>query len=179
MSEALSQTTITDQKEFFYDGLPMITETDLGGRITFVNRKFTEMSGYAREELLGRPHSIIRHPDMPAACFSLMWQTLHDGRSWQGYVKNCRKDGNFYWVIVHVTPKLLSDQMVGYIAVRKKPELPAIGRIKELYAKAKQLEEEGDYLGAKALVGDTARIDAQSFPQEEYVTYGANALKVM
>ena len=157
----------------------MITETDLGGRITFVNRKFTEMSGYARDELLGRPHSIIRHQDMPAACFTLMWQTLHEGRNWQGYVKNCRKDGNFYWVIVHVTPKLLSDQTVGYIAVRKKPELLTIGRIKEVYAQAKLLEKEGDYLGAKAIVGNTARIGAQSFPQEEFAVYGANALKAV
>lgn len=177
--EILPKTTTTEPKEFFYDGVPMITETDPGGRITFVNRKFTEMSGYAREELLGRPHSIIRHPDMPSACFTLMWQTLHDGKSWQGYVKNCRKDGNFYWVIVHVTPKQLSDQTVGYIAVRKKPELLTIARIKELYAQVKLLEEEGDYLGAKALIGNTARIDAQSFPQEELFATGAYALKAM
>ena len=175
----LPKSTTGESKEFFYDGLPMITETDLGGRITFVNRKFTEMSGYARDELVGRPHSIIRHPDMPSACFTLMWQTLHDGRSWQGYVKNCRKDGNFYWVIVHVTPKVLSGQTVGYIAVRKKPELLTIARIKKLYAQAKLLEEEGDYLGARALIANTASIDAQSFPQEELFATGANALKVM
>ena len=179
MAEALQQTTITEKQELFYDGAPMITETDQGGRITFVNRKFTEMSGYAREELLGRPHSIIRHPDMPSACFTLMWQTLHDGKSWQGYVKNCRKDGNFYWVVVHVTPKLLSNRIVGYIAVRKKPELLTIARIKEVYTRAKQLEAQGDYLGAKALVGNTARIGAESFPQEGFAPLGGNDFRAM
>jgi aerotaxis receptor len=166
MSEPLQQVARSTQREFFYDGRAMITETDLRGRITFVNRKFTEMSGYPKHELIGRPHSIIRHPDMPATCFKLMWQTIRSGKSWQGYVKNRRKDGNFYWVIVHIVPKIISGEIVGYIAVRKKPEPQTLEQIKKIYAEASVFEIEGDHYGAEKLISATARIDAHSFPQE-------------
>lgn len=166
MSEPLQQSVQPIQREFFYDGRPMITETDLRGRITYVNRKFTEMSGYAKHELIGHPHSIIRHPDMPATCFKLMWETLRTGRSWQGYVKNRRKDGNFYWVVVHIVPKKESDKTLGYIAVRKKPDSQTLEDIKNIYSEARIFEVAGDHYGAEELVGKTARIDALSFPQE-------------
>lgn len=95
-----------EDQEIFYDGAAMITETDANGRIVYVNRKFIEMSGFERDELIGQAHSIVRHPDMPHACFKHMWETLREGQVWQGYVKNLRKDGKFYWVVVHVTPQV-------------------------------------------------------------------------
>jgi PAS domain S-box-containing protein len=166
MSEPLQHPAVPGLKEYFYDGRPMITETDLSGRITFVNRKFTEMSAYPKQELLGRPHSIVRHPDMPAACFRLMWETIRTGRSWQGYVKNLRKDGNYYWVVVHIEPKKVSGDIVGFIAVRRQPNPAALETVKNIYAEARLLEDTGDLYGAEGLVGQTARINADRFPQE-------------
>ncbi|MDD2837696.1 MAG: PAS domain-containing protein [Sulfuricurvum sp.] len=108
--------------EIKFEGGNMITETDLRGRITYVNRLFVQMSGYDKDELIGKPHSIIRHPDMPKCCFHQMWDTVQQGYAWEGYVKNLRKDGAYYWVIVTVTPKFDADgKLCGYIAVRKPP----------------------------------------------------------
>ena len=77
-----------------FDGGVMITETDKAGIITYANRKFREMTGYTKEELIGSPHNINRHPDMPKAGFQGMWDTIKSGEYWEGYVKNMRKDDN-------------------------------------------------------------------------------------
>ena len=168
MSELLQRFPKPIPREFFYDGKPMITETDLSGRITFANRKFTEMSAYPKFELLGRSHSIIRHPDMPSACFRLMWETIRTDNSWQGYVKNLRKDGNFYWVIVHIAPKnLVAGVPLGYIAVRKKPDPDTLEQIKSIYEEARLFEYTGDLYRAEQLIRPTARVNADAFPQEE------------
>jgi len=107
-------------EEIIYDGRPMITETDLRGKIVFMNRKFLEMSGYEKSELIGKPHSIIRHPDMPKEAFCCMWDTIKKGEMWSGFVKNLRKDGKYYWVKVIVEPvKDESQNIKGYCASRK------------------------------------------------------------
>ena len=109
--------------EIFFDGKPLISETDLKGNITYVNRKFVEMSGYSKEEAMGEPHNILRHPDMPREAFRQMWKTIQSGKIWEGYVKNLRKDGKFYWVIVNIMPKLDdNNETIGYIASRKVPK---------------------------------------------------------
>jgi len=110
-------------KEIFFDGRSLISETDTKGVITYVNRKFVEMSGYSKEEAVGEPHSMLRHPDMPKAAFAQMWNTIQSGQTWEGYVKNLRKDGKFYWVIVNIIPKLDENgEIIGYIASRKVPQ---------------------------------------------------------
>ena len=107
-------------EEVIYDGRPMITETDLKGQIVFMNRKFKEMSGFSSEEILGKPHSIVRHPDMPEKAFTCMWDTIKNGKSWSGFVKNLRKDGRFYWVEVTVEPiKDSEESITGYCASRR------------------------------------------------------------
>lgn len=80
------------------------SRTDLKGRIVEANDLFVELSGYSREELLGQPHNIIRHPDMPVEAFADLWDYLKRGESWRGYVKNRRKDGGFYWVEAFASP---------------------------------------------------------------------------
>src|SRR3989338_395313 len=80
-------------EEYLFDGRAIVSETDLHGVITFANRKFCEISGYSVDELIGQPHNIIRHPDMPKAAFALMWKTVQSGTLWHGLVKNLRKDG--------------------------------------------------------------------------------------
>ncbi len=128
-------------EEVLFDGGVMITETDTAGIITYANRKFREMTGYSKEELIGSPHSINRHPDMPKAAFKTMWETIKRGDMWEGYVKNMRKDGKYYWVIVWIKPKLDSDgNIVGYIAGRKVPNKQDIKNIEVQYRRKLELE---------------------------------------
>jgi aerotaxis receptor len=127
-------------EEVFFDGRSLISETDTKGIITFVNRKFTEMSGYSKDEAIGQPHSLLRHPDMPKAAFEGMWKVIQEGKIWEGYVKNLRKDGKFYWVIVNIVPKKdESGDIIGYIASRKVPQRAQIESIEKQY---KQMIEE-------------------------------------
>jgi PAS domain S-box-containing protein len=122
-------------EEVPFDGGVMITETDTAGIITYANRKFRTMTGYTKEELIGSPHSINRHPDMPKAAFKTMWETIKRGEMWEGYIKNLRKDGKFYWVIVWIKPKLdANGKIVGYIAGRKVPNRQEIKTVASKYA---------------------------------------------
>lgn len=135
MSTQLSRPTPVNE-EVFFDGRSLISETDPKGIITYVNRKFVEMSAYSKEEAIGQPHSLLRHPDMPKAAFEEMWKTIQAGKIWEGYVKNLRKDGKFYWVIVNIMPKVDDNGTItGYIASRKVPKREDIEKISNQYAK--------------------------------------------
>jgi PAS domain S-box-containing protein len=128
-------------QEVLFDGGVMITETDPAGIITYANRKFREMTGYTKEELIGAPHNINRHPDMPKAAFKIVWETIKRGETWEGYVKNMRKDGKYYWVIVWIKPKFDDNgNIVGYIAGRKIPDREMIKKSEEEYRKLKEQE---------------------------------------
>ena len=121
-------------EEVPFNGGVMITETDTAGVITYANRKFREMTGYSKEELIGSPHNINRHPDMPKAAFKTMWEIIKEGNYWEGYVKNMRSDGKYYWVVVWIKPKLDENgEIVGYIAGRKVPDREAITSIEAQY----------------------------------------------
>jgi len=126
-------------EEVLFDGRSLISETDLKGVITFVNRKFVEMTGYSKEEAVGEPHNILRHPDMPKAAFEGMWKVIKEGKSWEGYVKNLRKDGKYYWVIVNIVPKKDENgNIIGYIASRKMPDR---NRLKTVILQYKEMLE--------------------------------------
>ena len=106
-----------------FDGGVMITETDKAGIITYANRKFRELTGYTKEELIGSPHNINRHPDMPKAAFKGMWETIKGGNYWEGFVKNLTAEGKYYHVVVWIKPKLDENgEIIGYIAGRKIPD---------------------------------------------------------
>ncbi|MCD6259283.1 MAG: PAS domain-containing protein [Helicobacteraceae bacterium] len=136
----MSKVTPVDE-EYIYEGRVIISQTDLQGIITYANRKFCEVSGYTAEELVGKPHSIIRHPDMPKAVFAKMWDTIKGGQAWNGIVKNLRKDGLYYWVDSEILPILDDDfQVTGYIAARKAASRKDIKENEELYAKMLQAE---------------------------------------
>ncbi|WP_232822253.1 PAS domain-containing methyl-accepting chemotaxis protein [Salinicola sp. CR57] len=102
------------------DSAYLISRTDLKGRITYANPAFVEVSGFSREELIGAPHNIVRHPDMPAAAFADLWKTLEKGENWSGVIKNRRKDGSHYWVQSTVTPIIEDGKIAGYTSVRTK-----------------------------------------------------------
>ena len=124
-----------------FDGGVMITETDPAGIITYANRKFREMTGYTKEELIGSPHNINRHPDMPKVAFKQMWETIKGGNYWEGYVKNMTKEGKYYLVIVWIKPKYdEAGNIVGYIAGRKVPDRDSMQRALEQYKLLKAQE---------------------------------------
>ena len=121
-------------EEVPFDGGVMITETDKAGIITYANRKFRELTGYTKEELIGTPHSINRHPDMPKAAFKGMWETIKGGNYWEGFVKNMTSEGKFYLVEVWIKPKLDSEgNIIGYIAGRKIPDPDLMQRALDTY----------------------------------------------
>ena len=112
--------------------------TDLHGNIKDCNESFVTVSGYSREELLGQPHNIVRHPDMPADAFRVMWSHLKAGKPWMGLVKNRCKNGDFYWVDAYVTPITDKGQVVGYESVRSFPKREDIARAEKVYTQLNQ-----------------------------------------
>jgi PAS domain S-box-containing protein len=132
------QVLVTDAETPFPSGELIVSQTDLAGVITMCNEAFVLMSGYTREELLGQPHHILRHPDMPAAAFADLWQTVGRGERWNGYVKNLRKDGGFYWVYATVIPKVRNGETVGYTSVRREPARRRVTEAEALYASLRQ-----------------------------------------
>lgn len=125
--------TPLDEEYTFEKGL-IISSTDLKGIITYANRKFCEIAGYHKDELIGKNHNIIRHPDMPKAAFQGLWETLSKGEEWAGPVKNLRKDGKYYWVHTHITPVLSQEGVVmSYTAARRPVSTSEIDAITSVY----------------------------------------------
>lgn len=111
---------VIDREFVLTDDDYLISRTDLKGNITYANPAFVKVSGYSHDELIGSPHNLIRHPDMPPAAFADLWKTLQRGKNWSGVIKNRRKDGGFYWVQSTVTPILENGKVAGYTSVRVK-----------------------------------------------------------
>lgn len=129
-----SRTVYTTETETDYpDGCLITSRTDLDGIITHANQAFMQLSGWSREEIIGQTHEILRHPDMPKAAFADLWQTVQAGQKWNGYVKNLRKDGGFYWVYATVIPNIRNGKTVGYTSVRRKPAREKIAEAEALY----------------------------------------------
>ena len=122
------------------NGAILITRTDAHGIITHTNRIFTEVCGYSARELIGSPHYIIRHPDMPRAAFRDMWQTVMQGKEWHGYVKNLRKDGRYYWVYATIVPIIEGGKLIGCTSARRKVDSATIGQYEALYREMRHQE---------------------------------------
>lgn len=121
--------------EYDYDEHDMlVSATDLSSVIQYCNPAFIKVSGFERKDLIGQPHNIIRHPDMPAEAFADMWQTIRAGKSWSALVKNRRRDGDHYWVRANVTPIVENGATVGYLSVRTKPKRAEVAAAEALYA---------------------------------------------
>ncbi|HJV92045.1 MAG TPA: PAS domain-containing protein, partial [Azonexus sp.] len=112
----------------------IVSKIDLLGHIAYVNRDFVEISGFSEAELLGQPHSVLRHPDMPLEVFEDMWRDLKAGRPWAGMVKNRCKNGDYYWVWTNATPIRENGQVSGYIWVRRKASAQQIQWAEVTYA---------------------------------------------
>lgn len=126
---------VTNNEITFSEEEQLVSTTDTRGVITYANEVFCEVAGYTSEELVGKNHNMVRHPDMPKAAFKDMWEHLKAGRSWQGIVKNRCKDGSFYWVDAFVTPIYNGSELIGFQSVRVKPKPEQVQRAQSLYDK--------------------------------------------
>ena len=124
---------ITQRERPFPKGCYVVSKTDLKGVTTYANDAFIELSGFARDELIGKSHNIVRHPDMPPQAFEDLWRTIKADLPWQGTVKNRCKNGDHYWVHAFVVPVRENDQTVGYMSVRTEPSRAAITFAEGLY----------------------------------------------
>ncbi len=119
----------------------IVSKTDKRGIITYGNREFMKYAKYPESVLLGAPHNIIRHPDMPRAVYKLLWETIESGQEIFAYVKNLSADGSFYWVLANITPVYDGNKnIVGYYSFRRRPERKAIDTISAIYSEMKSIE---------------------------------------
>ena len=125
---------VTGRNVDFASDANILSTTDLTSAITYANKDFIDVCGYSRDELLGSPHNLLRHPDMPPAAFAQMWQTLKSGRSWMGMVKNRCKNGDHYWVSAYATPVTRDGAAVEYQSVRTKPDARKVQAAERAYA---------------------------------------------
>ncbi|MED5525895.1 MAG: PAS domain-containing methyl-accepting chemotaxis protein [Pseudomonadota bacterium] len=124
---------VTGRERTFSAEQRLVSITDLQGNISYCNDAFVDISGFSRDELLGQPQNIVRHPDMPAAAFQNMWEHLKAGKPWMGLVKNRCKNGDHYWVQAYITPITEKGKMVGYESVRSCPSRSDVARAEALY----------------------------------------------
>ena len=133
----------------------IVSETDEKGKITFCNDYFMEVSGYNQEELIGKAHSIVRHPDMPKVVFKLLWETISQGKNINAVVKNLAKDGRYYWIFTEFESRRDNDtgEIIGYHAARKSISKHVIEIIADLYAELLEIEKnEGIEASEKYLI---------------------------
>lgn len=157
----------TGVERTFRDDQILVSKTDLTGKITYVNQVFIEVSGYPEAELLGAPHSLIRHPEMPRAIFHLLWEALHQKREIFAYVKNLCFNGEHYWVLAHVTPTFGRDgAVVGYHSNRRTASRSALAKIEPLYRSL--LEEEARHASRPdAAAAGRRALEAQLLIQDQ------------
>jgi len=144
---------VTGKEVVMTEGQVLVSRTDTGGRITFVNADFIQISGFTEEELLGSPHNMVRHPHMPQEAFADLWRTIKAGLPWEGLVKNRCKNGDHYWVRATVTPEEEDGQVVGFISIRSKPDRESVAAAEKLYAEMREGRLHGQSLVEGQLVG--------------------------
>ena len=118
-------------------GRYIVSRTDLKGITTYVNDTFVTVSGFSREELIGKNHNVVRHPDMLPGAFEWLWETIKQGRPWRGFVKNRCKNGDHYWVNALIVPVMKNDQVIGYMSVRTEATRQEIAAAEAFYARLK------------------------------------------
>ncbi|MBP3206825.1 MAG: PAS domain-containing protein [Campylobacter sp.] len=143
----------------------IVSRTDPQGVILFANHYFCEICGYSHDELVGQPHNIIRHPDMPKIVFKLMWDTINQGKDFCGIVKNLAKDGRYYWVMTQFMPKIdeMSGKIISHTAYRKAPPRKAIEEVEPLYEKLLAAEEAGGMEESEAVLKDFLHQRGESY----------------
>lgn len=142
---SISSIRPTGTQRTFREDEIIVSKTDLKGHITYANQVFLRISGYSEDEILGKPHNLIRHPEMPRCVFKLLWDTLKQKREIFAYVLNMAKNGDHYWVFAHVTPTLdESNQVIGYHSNRRLPNSSSVATVIPVYRRL--LEEEKRFM---------------------------------
>lgn len=165
--------TPTGVERFFAEDEIIVSKTDLKGHITYANETFLTIASYTEEEVLGQPHSIIRHPDMPRCVFKLLWDTIQSGEEIFAYVKNMAKNGDHYWVFAHVTPTFDEHRhIIGYHSNRRVPERREVDMFSEIYRQL--LQEERSHSDWRAGMEAATRmlnamIEAKGMHYDEFV----------
>jgi PAS domain S-box-containing protein len=133
--------TPTGREVTFGEDEIIVSKTDLAGVITYANDVFLRVAGYEESEVLGKPHNMIRHPDMPRCVFRLLWESLERGEEIFAYVMNMAKNGDHYWVFAHVTPSVdATGRTVGYHSNRRVPYPDALPKVQALYRDLRAVE---------------------------------------
>lgn len=144
----------------------IVSKTDLSGKITYGNALFIKMSGYDEFELLGQPHNILRHEDMPAIVFKLLWNRIKAGKEIFAYVKNKTKNGDYYWVFAHATPSFNTNrEITNFHSVRRKPSEKALNVIKPLYATLLQHEKRGGISASETALNQILKEKGMSYDE--------------
>lgn len=151
---------VTQHEVIYPDGDTIVSVTDLKGRIAHCNQAFVAISGFTRDELIGQPQNIIRHPDMPSEAFRDLWATIQTGSPWGGMVKNRCKNGDHYWVNAAVVPIIKGGQVTGYMSVRTKPSRDAVAAAETLYASMRTANA-GDAVGIRLHRGQVVKTGAK------------------
>lgn len=165
--------TPTQIERFFPEDEVIVSKTDLKGRITYANHVFLKIAGYREAEILGQPHSIIRHPDMPRCVFKLLWDTLEARQEIFAYVKNMAKNGDHYWVFAHVTPTFDEQgRVMGFHSSRRVPERKHVDLFADVYRQLLSEERRHvDWRSGMEAAGRTLRelIRAKGMDYEEFI----------
>jgi PAS domain S-box-containing protein len=136
------QVTPTGVERTFGEDELIVSKTDPKGKITYVNDVFVRLADYSAKELVGAPHSIIRHPGMPRSVFKLLWDTIQAKHEIFAYVLNMSRNGDHYWVLAHVTPSLdAAGNIIGYHSNRRSPDRAKIAKIEPIYRELLELEQ--------------------------------------
>ncbi len=148
------QAAPTGVERTFEDNQLIVSKTDTTGRIIYANELFVSLSGYTRHELMGAPHSIVRHPDMPRGIFKLLWDVISSKREIFAFVKNLSKNGDHYWVLAHVTPTLTDDgTIIGYHSNRRTADKRSVATLEPVYrAMLEEEQRHGKAAGASASI---------------------------
>lgn len=158
----------TNHEITFKENEFIVSKTDLKGKITYGNELFITISGYTEMELLGAPHNILRHPDMPRCVFALLWERIQAGKEIFAYVKNLSKNGSYYWVYAQVTPSFdKNNKIIGYHSVRRKPSSHALESIAPLYQELLKAEKGGGPEAGKNLLNK--RLNELKKGYDEYI----------
>jgi len=156
------------QERRLKEGEFITSKTDVAGKITYGNKTFIAISGYSEKELLGAPHSILRHPDMPKAIFKLLWERIKSKEEIFAFVKNRCKDGSHYWVFANVTASVSQNgNIIGFYSVRRKPKDSAIKEIEVLYKELLDAEKSGGVEGSVALLNKKLAEKGKNY--DEYI----------
>jgi PAS domain S-box-containing protein len=160
--------TPTESEKIFNSNILLVTKTDLKGNITYANRGFMQIVGMQEEELVGAPHNIIRHPDMPKIIFKYLWAYLQRGDEIHAYVKNLCADGSYYWVMANVTPSFdvkNKTKIIGYHSSRRSPSKEALTAIVPLYKKLLEAEKSSGMSASEKIINDLLKEKGVSYAE--------------